>query len=432
MTAHEALQTQYAAWRQAAAILGLEPPSLLRGLQLDGSIAGLEVRVEERSQGSLPITRIIVHGEAYPIIRSIEPRKRHVESLGARLAGGDGVATGDASFDRRVIVHGDAEKVAALLDAPTRHAIGSGVHLADGILTRTIQRRISSAGLLARGVRATVALAQRLMADCDVPAQLAANVRHDPISGVRLRNLAQLIRAFPEQARPVLRSALRDHDPAVRLCAALALKEKAQGALRSLAKCQQLDEESQVSALAALRAPLLVRQAVRVLEMALGSGRHAVAVAAVRMLGERGGAEAVARLTGLLADDDTELVLASCTALGATCDAAAAPTLIHALASRWPEVRVAAATALGTVGAATGVAPLHAAAAAHPLDFELRRAANAAVAAIQSRIKGAELGQLSLAEGSGGQLSLGSSVPAGQVSLASTKAAPSAAKPNKS
>lgn len=431
MTARDALDAQYAAWIAAADTLGLDPPSLLRGLQLDGSIAGLGVRVEERSHKSLPITRIVVHGEAYPIIRSIEPRERHVESLGTWLAGGEGVATGDASFDRRVIVHGDADKVAALLDAPTRHAIGSGVHLADGILTRTIPRRIVSAKLLVRVVRTTVALAQRLMADCDVPAQLAANARNEPVGGVRLRNLAQLIRTFPEKARPVLRSALRDHDPAVRLCAALALKEKAQGALRSLAKCQQLDEEGQVSALAALRTPLLVRQAVRVLDMALGSGRRAVAVAAVKMLGQRGGPEAVARLTALLADDDAQLVLAACAALGATRDAVVAPTLIHALGAPWPEVRVAAATALGSVGAATVVAPLHAAAAAHPLDFELRRAANAAIGAIQSRIKGAELGQLSLAEGGSGQLSIGGDMPEGQVSLTSPTETPSPAKPKR-
>lgn len=429
MTARATLDAQYAAWLEAADTLGLEHPSFLRGLQLDGSIAGLGVRVEERSHKSLPITRIVVQGEAYPVIRSIEPRKHYVDSLGAQLTGGEGVATGDTSFDRRVIVRGDAEKVAALLDAPTRHAIGRGVHLADGILTRTIPRRIGSAKLLARAVRTTVALAQRLMAECDVPAQLAANARNDPVGGVRLRSLAQLIRTFPEKAQPVLRSALRDHDPAVRLCAALALKEKAQGALRSLAKCQQLDEKSQVSALSALRTPLLVRQAVRVLDMALGSARHTVAVAAVRMLGQRGGAGAVARLTALLADEDAQLVLEACAALGATRDAAAAPALIHALGSPWPEVRVASATALGAVGAATAVAPLHAAAAAHPL---LRRAASAAIAAIQSRIKGAELGQLSLAEGGSGQLSIGNDVPGGHVSLASTAQTPSAAKPKRS
>jgi HEAT repeat protein len=78
------------------------------------------------------------------------------------------------------------------------------------------------------------------------------------------------------------------------------------------------------------------------------------------------------------------------------------------------EVRLAAAVALGQVGTAASVLPLKAAA---EREGGLRKAAREAVAQIQSRLGGASPGQLSLAGGDGGALSLAEEDPRGQVSV---------------
>jgi hypothetical protein len=81
-------------------------------------------------------------------------------------------------------------------------------------------------------------------------------------------------------------------------------------------------------------------------------------------------------------------------------------------------VSVAAARALGGVGAVAAVGPLHDTAEQRG---ELRRAARQATAEIQSRLTGAAPGQLSLAGGEAGALSLADGEP-GRLSLAERQA----------
>ena len=70
------------------------------------------------------------------------------------------------------------------------------------------------------------------------------------------------------------------------------------------------------------------------------------------------------------------------------------------------------------MGGAAAVAPLRTMAARFPFDLGLRRASRQAIAAIQSRLTGATPGQLSLADGGSGQLSLAEESADGRVSIA--------------
>jgi hypothetical protein len=73
---------------------------------------------------------------------------------------------------------------------------------------------------------------------------------------------------------------------------------------------------------------------------------------------------------------------------------------------------------LGVAGSARAVLPVREATEGLMVDGDLRRAGRQAVAAIQSRLLGASPGQLSLAAGAAGQLSLADADGRGQVSLA--------------
>ena len=95
-------------------------------------------------------------------------------------------------------------------------------------------------------------------------------------------------------------------------------------------------------------------------------------------------------------------------------------TLLKAVESDARELRLAAVRALGTVGSAASVEPLLAFLGSRRLDAETRQGIHDAVGAIQSRLAGAEAGQLSLAETSPGSGWLSVAAPGagrGQLSL---------------
>jgi hypothetical protein len=120
-----------------------------------------------------------------------------------------------------------------------------------------------------------------------------------------------------------------------------------------------------------------------------------------------------------LEEEDDALVVAAARALGTIEDPAAEPPLIAALDREGPTVWPAIAEALGKVGSAAAVAPLRSMASRLPFDLGLRRASRQAIAEIQSRLTGATPGQLTLADGGTGQLSLAEEGREGRVSMAS-------------
>jgi HEAT repeat protein len=248
-------------------------------------------------------------------------------------------------------------------------------------------------------------VARRLVAPVDLAARIASNLRAEPEAGVRLQCLTTLAREFPDDpaTREALLRAREDPDAEVRLRAGIALGSEGRDVLRAVAAGEGATDETTERAVAALEPELTVEEAMGLLRAALRTRRIATAKACLVAVGRRGGTEAIALLARVLAVETGELAWAAARALAITRDPAAEEPLLRALVEGSRDLRLAAAAALRHVGTATAVAPLR---EAEQDDAEMRRTVRQAIAEIQSRLSGAEPGQLSLAGGEAGRLSL--------------------------
>jgi hypothetical protein len=120
---------------------------------------------------------------------------------------------------------------------------------------------------------------------------------------------------------------------------------------------------------------------------------------------------------GVLSNSQEELAVAAANGLGTTPSEAGERALVAALDHDAAAVRTAAAGALGRIGSPQVVASLRKCAATHRFDGTLRRATRHAIVEIQARVTGASPGQLSLAAGEAGQISLVDEDQRGRVSL---------------
>ncbi len=407
-------RTVAVAWREAGEKLGLTGPGLLAGLRLDGCIGPFGVCIEE-CDGR---TRIVVRDERPSALSTLSwhaPPRPVTDSA---------VPTGDPFFDEQVMATGDPVLVAALFDASLRRrvlaAAGGGGGFEGGVLRLDLMGTLKSASALVSRTRAAVGLARRFCTPRDVAARLASNARRDPVAAVRLSCLERLCESFPKRAPHVLRAALSDPDPAVRLKAATTLPGKDQEALLAMARSFELDEVLQARAIAGLAHPP-PRVMGRVLRAALEAGRRAAGLEAIRALGLSRSRAALGALVPLGDSEDAEIRLGAIRALGATGQPGAQDALVRALGSQAGEDREAAADALGALGTVAAVGPLRAAVKAHPQDRGLRSAATRAIGAIQARA-GAAPGRLSMAEQpDAGALSLADS-ESGRLSLTPTEA----------
>jgi HEAT repeat protein len=302
---------------------------------------------------------------------------------------------GDPVFDRHFLIDGTPALAHAVLDARTRQWVWAvlngqvpltgmplpcvasakaeiregrlGVMVPEGLLAQP-------APWLAGLLRTVLDAAEHLAAPRDVLRALAHNSRFDPLWAVRLSNLRVLMGEFPRQplTRETLQAACADASEEVRLHAALALGEEADATLVELAENAAFDQLS-ATAITALGPRLPIPRTLAILADAPQRGKRLTALACIESIERHGGSEGTALLT-------------------------------RALSADVQEVRVAAARALGVLGTAEAVLPLHE--AAQRFGGLTRSAARQAIARIQSRLAGATPGQVSMAEGAGGRLSL--------------------------
>jgi hypothetical protein len=395
------LRARRKAWHRAAESCGVHQVrevrrlGLLRGLR--GTAGRLEVAIDA-SHGRFMAarTRLRVSG-----IARVGLRVQDFDTAVKKAFASD-LEVGDPAFDAAVYVEGEAPVLQAVLDASTRMAVRR--LLQHGILSDpssgalfTGSARLQGGQLLAyvgegvadfagdglpAALRGALDLARRLERPDDVAGRLARNASEDPLPEVRRRNLSMLKNEFPRAptTAAALRDACRDSDDEVRLYAATQLGDEGQPLLRELARSSASDSCA-ARAIAALGPDFSAQEALDVLVWALPQQRAAIAIAGLAALPGRGGAEAM--------PEGTQRILIE-------------RALVHAD----PGVRAAAATALGRVGTVEAVLPLQdAIARGHPM---VLRAAREAVAAIQSRLRGAAPGQLSVSGEEGGQLSLAS------------------------
>jgi hypothetical protein len=328
---------------------------------------------------------------------------------------GDDVLIGDPMFDDVVEARGEPSVVLARLDEgvrkKVRRLVSDGGRLEDGRLvwhapTRYLKWEIPDA------LRTLFDLARDLSSTDGggLYQRLAKNACRDPVSGVRLWNLLALQERFGHspEAHEASREDLQDPSPWVRLSAARFLREGERATLEGLARDPAVPDQAASEAIALFAARVPADEAgpflVTVLKTRSGEARRQ----AIEELGRLGHAAAFGPLVVLLERSDPGTAAAAALSLGRLGGARAEPALLEAVASEARELRLAAARALESVGSAAAVEPLLSLLDAGRLDGESRQALRNAIAAIQSRLAGAEAAQLSLVTGppEGGRLTL--------------------------
>ncbi len=411
-------------WHAAAGRVGLEvhfetpPPS--GTLQLRARCGSLEVFLESPPPGApkapgVITTRITVTGLGHGL-HGLTVRR---ETGWAKLLGGLEIELGAPAFDDAFAILGDSLLVQAVLDSETRSQLGSLLRgtlrdrrggyreveasLAAGVLKVTIHhsKEIGAdelADLMTDLFGPVLDLALRLVEPEDVAGRLAGNLgttgrRSEPEEGVRLRSLRYLLRDFREHpATEKTLLALRD-DPSteVRLEVAIARGKAGQKTLLALVTDAAAPDGHAARAVRVLGAGLPFDVAEATLHRSLEAGRSELAKACLEALGRLGRA------------DSEHLMVA-------------------ALASQGEGVALTATQALGRVGTIAAVPALRQ--LEERGSRELSRAARQAIAEIQSRLTGAEHGQLSLADAEAGALSLVTAAEPGRLSLAQEPSGP--------
>jgi hypothetical protein len=385
-------------WREAAKAAGLVQIEAKGSKRLYGHAGELEVRLEECHLQNYRGTRIVVGGLGY----GLAFRRESVgTALEKNVLGRSDIELGDAEFDRSLYIQGAPELACALFDAETRRLVldlmelkGSPVLvLADAELRLELPERDRwpESGRwhlrLRQALPMTIALAQRLRCPDDVAARLAANASGEPLATVRLRNLRALFESLPhrETTHRALQGALADDDVEIRLWAAIALGDEGRPALLQLAADGRMVDAWSARAVEALGPHLALARAKELLAEARRHNRRATARACLESVGRH-------------AEPEDE------------------PFLLAALEWATDDAPAAMAEALGRVGTVAAVMPLRSA-AERIGDDRFRRAARQAIATIQSRQPGASPGQISLAAGEAGQVSVVDEDTRGRVSL---------------
>jgi hypothetical protein len=351
------VQLPWSAWvlRQTARAFRQRLPWWRWPQSIVGRIGAMPVRFTRPSLTALG-QPVRVSAGGLPIGITIEPEG--VGTLISKAMGKRDVETGDADFDRRLLLIGETYRVLAALDTDTRRellrlAARWSLRIVEGDVHLETRRPLGGHRRLISAAHDAVDLAQRAAWRRDAFQGLAENALHDPLPGVRLNNLEALARDR-RRSPEVLHAALSDSSERIRLRAAVWLGAAGHPTLLQLAEDPATSDECAAEAIRGLREALSEAQALALLESALARRRNPVVRAAVEALGLSGTVVAVPRLRAVIEG--------------------------------------------------------------HPLDFAMKRAADEAVARIQSRLEGAEAGQLAVAEGDAGQLTLADSA-AGRLSL---------------
>jgi hypothetical protein len=420
-------------WRTVIDQLGLSETaaaaSMFGKTFLEAREGRRRVRIERFRVGKRSwFTRVVVEGTSGISLEREDGRSLLTTPLG-ELGGAaePEVELGDEAFDDAVYVRGPEDRVRARLDAETRRIVlrmmdgwlaipgrravkaTGGAKMVDGNLEATIVERDggpTEEELLAF-VDALLSIAARFHGPVDTAARLAANFEGEPRWRVRLRSLELLAASYPETSgtREVLRRALGDAAPEVRLRAALALGEEGTETLVALAG-EPVEDAVSALAVEVLGDQLPMGVALTALQQSLRARRLATARVCIEVLARVGGEAATAQLAKVLAVETGPLAVAAANALAKSRATGVEDELIAALRRDVPGLPLAAVTALGRLGSVAAVPPIEEAATARGAGADLRNAARQAIAEIQSRLPGASPGQLSIVGGEAGQLSL--------------------------
>lgn len=427
-------------WRAAARRLGFRfvRGALTGGDQLHGESRGFRLTIDN-------VDRRHTHFSlsAYPRVEAELSVRRSL--MFDAFVREEALTTGDRAFDRTLVVRGLPHLVIPLLDREARAAIVDvverrDVEIANGFITCRVSGVIQDSGKLDGVVQDLARVAETLEVVEPLPLKLLENAtRDDEPSRFRAANLALLVARHcgSDETRTACRSALeRPHAEEMMLgvigltssgalrgpsplddwpvvSADAARRERDPAALAAgltLARSDAIEPEIRARAIAHM-ARILDRSALGSLLAELAaSARAAVRAQVARLLVTFAtGAEHAehARALDLLLEiarypvRQPDPLIAAADALAAIAqdgDRAVEAALLALLGHEDPEVKVAACRALERVGGIGAVKALLDAARPLLAEYALKRAARAAVRAIQDRHPAAESGRLSLVE----------------------------------
>jgi HEAT repeat protein len=407
------LEQEFYAWHEAAAQLGLELKGAHDKRSMFGVLNGVPVRVEykrrARSTGKSTAaheTTTFVAGGDGRIPSSLALRKDSSLLSIVRLVDGSDVPIGDEAFDELAELSQVDAHVCAALSFSARYSLRAwlerGVDVHDGVVVCQMTSGVShEPAWLAETLQAMARLAQEISVTPDtLHGRLATNAVQDPSAGVRLQNFRYL--ADPNTGAPrelvvsIARTLAKDQYPSVRFAAARQLGREGIPALLGVASDMAAGESLRADALFALQ-ELQAPELVGVLQRLLRQGSPELMHAALSIV-------SASRLSALspavvqCAPVDDEAVRAAVAGtLAVLAPSNAEATLLQLLADTSADVQRAAAEALGAIGSVAAVEPLLLLAKGLARS-ELRQAARAAIASIQSRLGDAEAGRLSLAD----------------------------------
>jgi len=379
-------------WTAAATTLGLGLEyRFLRPSQIRGMREGfwIEVKKEDKvyegiveGPGQLPLDLEL--GAESPMTRGQAPD----------------ISTGDSAFDHQTRITGSEPIALAVLDRETRplvtrDVVQRGAEVEGGSIS--IQDR--RLGVVVDAIPRLVDLAKHLVvSEDDIPHRLARNVNRDPNRSVRLRNLRQLTGHYRghDVTLEVCRRALDSSDPVLRLEAGIGLGEEGVKTVSALARDERGAIDLRVRAVEHLCRASWAETSIPLLEELLEVAPLRVQRAVIVGLGRYRHRGAMAPMQALASAADSRTLELIAKAMGRIGDAHAEPTLVSMLSHSDKQVRTAATRALGRAGTTAAVEPLLELQRG-VLPTDLKGAAGEAIDRIQSRVAGAEHGQLSMA-----------------------------------
>ena len=402
---------------QVANACGLTRIHHLHDWTVSGVHGALQVRMETVRDERQATTRVTIDG----VVRNVQIVPAGRGGTADLVFGDRDVQVGDPFFDAAFLLQGPAASVRGLFGAYAREraravfAMDARVRIGGGALSAEFEDRAGQPAPTEWQLKELLALAHSLEPGATDAARLAEIALRDPQPSVRAMALETLAKEAPTlpKTREVLREATRDASAAIRLQAAQALGDEGRPTLHALAADATIDDAVSAAAVAALGGYVTFARAMPLLDRAVADARVQTACALLKVMGRGSLAEAqviasvLARVdgTGVAGESSANAAIAQA-ALEALLDTRvpiAEGAFLAALASPSPGVVLAATRGLERVGTAQAVPPLR--------DVEARggdfaRAARMAIGAIKSRLSGASPGQVSLAGGDAGQLSV--------------------------
>ena len=230
--------------------------ALVRLLNAAGPEGVADLEVEKRLRETLPALApgLTLRAVRY---RGLQSKGIRIQVTGvcphlATAPRGDGplVELGDDRLDGRLFFMGPPAPLRAVMDRAARGLLAElldmsllspgSLRIGGGVLSVDLPQR--SRGFWWEAVvelgRPTFLLARLLQEPPDTAERLGRNALHDPDADVRLANLTTLVQEYAGHPRTadVLRQAVKQVDPSMRLAAALALADEGRPVLSDLAR----------------------------------------------------------------------------------------------------------------------------------------------------------------------------------------------------